>query len=79
MLKIGDRVKVFFSPGEQTVFDDLKRFNGKVTVIKGDHHYKKPRNTMFHTYTLVGCTSEYGLDYEFCEEWLIPLSEEVAI
>lgn len=79
MLKIGDRVKVFFPPGEQTVFADLTKFDGKVTVIKEDRYYKKDHSTTFHTYILVGCKNDHGIPYEFCAEWLIPLDEEVMI
>lgn len=75
MLKIGDRVKVFFPPGEQTVFDALKKFEGKVTVIKEDKYYRKTHSTTFHAYILAGCKGSNGIDYEFCEEWLIPLDE----
>ena len=77
MLKIGDRVKIFFPPGEQTVFADLKKFEGKVTVIKEDRYYRKDHSTSFHVYTLVGCKSDQGIPYEFCEDWLIPLDEGV--
>lgn len=77
MLRIGDRVKVFFPPGEQTVFADLKKFEGKVTVIKEDRYCKKDHSTTFHTYILAGCKSDHGIPYEFCEDWLIPLDEGV--
>ena len=78
MLKIGDRVKVAFPPGEQTLFDDIKKFEGKVSVVKERRYYRKTHSTTFYTYILAGCRSDWGISYEFCEEWLVPLDEEVT-
>ena len=79
MLTVGDRVMIAFPPGEQTVFDSLKEFEGTVTVIKEDRYYKKTRSTAFHAYTLEGCASKHGIDYEFASDWLIPLNEEEKV
>ena len=77
-MQIGDRVRIVFSLGEQTVFDSLRKFNDKVTTIEGEHYYKRGASS-FKTYTLEGCKSRYGSDYEFLEEWLNPIDEVVAV
>lgn len=76
-MQIGDRVRIVFSLGEQTVFDSLRKFNNVVTTIEGERYYKRGASS-FKTYTLKGCTSRYGNDYEFLEEWLMPIAEEVT-
>ena len=76
-LKIGDRVRVAYSLGEQTVFASMREFDNMVTTIEGERYYKRGASS-FKTYTLKGCTSRYGNDYEFLEEWLMPITEEVT-
>ena len=77
-MQIGDKVRIVFSLGEQTVFDSLRAFHNTVTTIEGEHYYKRGA-TSFKTYVLKGCKSRYGGDYEFLEEWLNPIDEGVAV
>ena len=75
MLKVGDTVKVAFPPGEQTVFDALKKLEGQETIITEDRYYRKTHSTTFHSFILAGCKSDRGIPYEFCEDWLEPIEE----
>lgn len=72
MLKIGDRVKVMFPSNEQSITETMRTFQGKVTVIKKEHHFKN-RTTAYKAFTLAGCKSDFGIDYLFLEDWLIPM------
>lgn len=68
---------VAFPPKETTVTKQARKFDGKVTTIT------KVRTRMLKkfcisTYVLKGCKTEFGLDYEFLREWLVPLDEEVT-
>lgn len=75
MLRIGDRVKVMYPSGDVIGLEPIKCFQNKVTVVKGCHIYQKGKSSLGRSYTLAGCKSDYGIDYEFIEEWLIPLGE----
>lgn len=76
IMRTGDRVKVM-PPRDQVGVDTIERFRGKVTVIKGVKDYRKGSSYYGRTYFLVGCKNDWGMDLEFCEEWLIPLGEGV--
>lgn len=75
--QIGDRVKVMFPPGEATGVETVRQFQNKVSIIKDVHINRKAKSTLGYSYTLLGCKTEWGIDYEFCEEWLVPMDEEV--
>lgn len=75
MLKTGDRVKVVFPLKDQIGIETIKRFHNMVTTVKEVHGIKAGKPLYGCSYTLVGCTSRYGVDYEFCEEWLVPLDK----
>lgn len=77
MLKVGDRVKVVIPRGDVTGANIVKQFNGKVTVVKEVKTYYKSKSSLGRTFALAGCKSDWGIDYEFVEEWLVPLDEEV--
>lgn len=74
---IGDRVKVML-PADQTGVDTVRQFQGKVSVIKSAHFYCKGKSMLGRSYTLLGCKSDWGIDYEFLEDWLIPIDEGVT-
>ena len=76
--QIGDRVKVMLPAGESTGAYTVEHFQGKVTVIKSVHYNKKDKSSLGYSYTLVGCKTKWGLDYHFCEEWLVPIDEGVT-
>lgn len=66
--------------GEQTISEAMRSFNGRTARIKTARHYPKGG---VNTYTLEHCHSKYGIDYEFIEDWLVPMdviaeSEEVV-
>ena len=73
MLKIGSRVKVMLPLGERMGAETLSQYHGKVTVIKEIHTYHKGTSSLGRTFVLAGCKSDWGIDYEFLEDWLIPL------
>lgn len=77
--KIGDKVKVMLPPNETVGANTVRQFQDKVSVIKDVHINRKTKSTLGHSYTLKGCKTDWGIDYEFCEEWLVPLDEGVAI
>lgn len=64
-LKVGDKVRVTIPSGDIASANSVRQFDGKITVIKGIHHYKYGS-----VYTLKGCKSNYGIPYEFVGEWL---------
>lgn len=72
MLKTGDKVKVFIPSNEQSVSKAISEFNGTITFVKKRKVYRK-NSSQYNFYTLDDCTSKFGNDYEFSEEWLIPL------
>ena len=72
----GQRIKVVLPPGESTGANTVKQFDGKVTVIKGVNVVHKGKSTLGYDYMLLGCKTDWGLDYHFCEEWLVPMDEE---
>lgn len=76
--QMGDRVRVMIPTGDTTGAYTVKQFNEKVTVIKGVHVVHKGKSTLGYEYTLIGCKTDWGLDYHFCEEWLMPIREEVT-
>lgn len=75
MLKTGDKVMVFIPLKELANARPLVQFDRKVSTVTGSRMYKTARKTTFRTYTLEGCKSPIGTDYEFVEEWLIPCDE----
>lgn len=72
---IGDRVKVM-PPSDQVGVDTIKQFQGKVTLVKDVRIYRKENSMLGRGYTLLGCKTDWGIDYEFCEEWLVPVDDE---
>lgn len=66
MLKIGDRVKVCIPTSEQTAGNNVRQYNGQVRSIRSRGYIPKG-GYYFH---LVGCQSDYGIPYCFCEDWL---------
>ena len=64
-LKVGDKVRVTIPSGDIASANSVRQFDGKITVIKGIHHYKYGS-----TYILNGCKCKYGIPYEFVAEWL---------
>lgn len=77
MLKVRSKVKIVFPLGEQAVTKTMKKFHNKETTIKEEHIYRK-KSSQFKSYILEDCKSDFGVDYEFCEEWLVPIESEVA-
>lgn len=73
MLKIGDKVKVMIPLGDRVGANTVKQYHGKVTVVKGINTYYKGTSSLGRSFLLVGCKSEHGIDYEFLEDWLVPL------
>lgn len=69
---------MMFPLKEQINVGVIAQYQNKVTVIKGVRHYHKGASSLGNSYTLVGCKSAFGLDYEFCEDWLVPLDEGVT-
>ena len=78
MLKIGDKVKVVFPASDQASAETVKKYQGKVTTIKDVRIYRKGKSSQGRTYVLAGCRSDWGIDYEFVDDWLIPIKEEVT-
>lgn len=74
--QIGDRVKVVFPSGDLTGINTVKQFENVTTVVKSIHICRKGKSSLGYEYTLMGCKTDYGLDYHFCEQWLIPIGEE---
>ena len=72
--KKGDRVKVMLPSKEVTGVDTVKQFQGLESVIKD-----VSINSYGHSYTLKGCKTDWGLPYWFCEDWLVPIDEGVAV
>lgn len=77
--KVGDRVRVMPPTNESTGVYTIEKFRGKVSTIKDVNVIRKGRSTLGISYTLEGCKTDWGLDYSFCEEWLVLANEEVAI
>ena len=75
MLKKGDKVEIFIPLKELASARPLVQFNHTVRTITGSRMYKTARKTTFRTYTLNGCKSPNGTDYEFVDEWLVPYGE----
>ena len=75
--KKGDRVKVMLPAGDSIGTSTVRQYNGKVTIIKVAKSYHKKSSTLGCAYTLMGCRSDWGIDLEFCEEWLVPIDEGV--
>lgn len=73
-LRIGQKVQVML-PKDQTGVNTVKQFQGKISKIKSICIYKNG-NTRYYSYTLAGCKSDWGIDYEFAEDWLVPLDDE---
>lgn len=76
-LRIGDKVRVMFSLKELPTIGVIRQYQGKATVVKGVKHYHKGTSSLGYAYTLVGCKSAFGIDYEFTEDWLVPMVEGV--
>ena len=68
--RLGDKVKVVIPPGDVTGTDVIKKYQGKVTVVKRIKTYHKGPSTLGRTVILAGCRSDWGINYEFLEEWL---------
>ena len=80
MLKIGDKVKVMLPVSDQaSAAATVKKYQNKVTVIKEVHIHKKGTSSQGRTYVLAGCKSDWGIDYEFVEDWLVPIDVEVTV
>lgn len=77
--QVGDKVKVMPPTNETTGAYTIEKFRGKVTTIKDVHVCRKGKSTLGTSYTLVGCKTDWGLDYSFCEEWLVLAEDEVAV
>lgn len=78
MLKAGQRVRVFLDEKTRTIYNlPIRNYHNKVSKIVGMNYYKQASMGMHHTYYLEGFRSRYGVPYEFCEEWLIPIDVEV--
>ena len=77
MLKEGQMVQVVLPLKDTVGAETVADFKGVVTTVKEVKMYRKGRSTTFYSYTLHGCQSEYGIDLEFCEDWLVPLDDEV--
>lgn len=76
-MTIGSTVMVAYPTKETTVTKKMKEFDGKITTIIKVRTLKvKQWSTPI--YTLRGCKTEFGNDYEFLREWLVPLDEEVT-
>lgn len=75
----GQRVRVMLPTNDPVGVDTVKQFQGKVTVVKDVRIYRKKTSLLGRSYTLLGCKTDWGIDYEFCEEWLVPMDEEVAV
>lgn len=70
MLTTGQRVKVMFPERELAVTPYMRQhFQGVETRIKE----VVPVRGAFKTYILEGCVSDFGNDFHFVDEWLIPL------
>ena len=68
---------VAFPPKETTVTKQVRKYDGKVTTIT-EVRTRMLKKFCISTYILKGCTTEFGLPYEFLREWLVPLDEEVT-
>lgn len=77
MLQLGDKVRVMFPASDQASAETVKKYQDKVTIIKNIHIHKKGKSSQGRTYILAGCKSDWGIDYEFVEDWLIPIDEGV--
>lgn len=66
---------VAFPPKETTVTKQVRKYDGKVTTIT-EVRTRMLKKFCISTYILKGCKTEFGLDYEFLREWLVPLDEE---
>lgn len=73
--RIGQQVRVMLPPGESTGTNTVEHFQGKASVIKTVHINRKGKSLLGYSYTLLGCKTKWGIDLEFCEEWLVPLDE----
>lgn len=74
MLEIGDKVKVVMPIKELTLSQTMRMFHGRVTRITGEVVYTQFSSRK--TYLLEGCESDFGIPYEFHDEWLVPLDVE---
>lgn len=77
--KKGDRVKVMLPSKEVTGVDTVKQFQGLESVIKDVSINYKLKSAYGYSYTLKGCKTDWGLPYWFCEDWLVPIDEGVAV
>ena len=75
--KAGDKVKVMLPLGDSIGTNTVKQYHGKVAVIKAVKSYHKKSSMLGYAYTLTGCRSDWGIDLEFIEEWLVPMDEGV--
>lgn len=75
--RMGDKVKIMFPPGEVIGTEIIRKYQNKVTVIKGIKTYHKGKSSLGRAYVLAGCRSDWGINYEFVEDWLVPITEEV--
>lgn len=75
--KVGDKVKVMLPSGESTGTNTVEHLQGKASVIKDVRINRKGKSLLGYSYTLLGCKTKWGIDLEFCEEWLVSLDEGV--
>ena len=64
-------------PNETIGANTVRQFQDKVTVVKAVKSYHKKSSMLGYAYILAGCKSDWGIDYQFCEEWLVPIDEGV--
>lgn len=76
MLKIGDKVKIMIPPGDQVGANTVRQYNNTTAVIKDIRTFYKGKSSLGRTFILSECKSRFGIDYEFIEDWIVPLDEE---
>lgn len=74
-MTIGSRVMVAYPTKDVAITDKMRKFNGKITTVS-KVCVKRPKNWTVTTYHLNGCVTDYGIPYEFCREWLVPLDND---
>lgn len=73
MLNKGDRVLIHFPSDEPAVtYKMRKRFEGVESVVRKVTKGK----WQVRFYELKNCKSDFGVNYTFIEDWLIPLDSE---
>lgn len=72
MFKAGDKVIVAMPSHEAGIVSGMRRFKGRTMTVEKVIKYAKYSG---HAYILADCKSGYGIDYEWCEDWLLPYVE----